>query len=129
MDKKTLLSAFNNHFSEFIEDIRRVFPENEDIETAETAFQRLRKANPKMLIMIFKEYVADHYQTQIEQGDLNYFISKDYSQDVSSTSQSYTILQKIDSLREPIRNMSYENQKKVLQYLKNLCKLSQMYCS
>lgn len=127
MDKSSILSAFNNHFSEFVKDIRCVFPDDVEIATAETALTRLRKANPRLIILIFKEYVSDRYKNEIEKGDLDYFVSKDYSQDISLQGHTATILQKIDALRGPIKQMSDENKKKVLKYIQNLCKLSDLY--
>ena len=127
MDKSSLLSAFNNHFTEFIQDIRNVFPEDVEIATAETALTRLRKANPRLIIVIFKQYVVDRYSEEIYNGDLDYFISKDYSQDISIRGHTATILEKIDAIRLPIKEMSPENKGKVLKYLQNLCKLSELY--
>ena len=40
---------------------------------------------------------------------------------------SYDIINNIDKLREPVRNMSKENQEKSLRYIKNLCILSKLY--
>jgi len=37
------------------------------------------------------------------------------------------ILEKIDCLRGPVRNMNNEDQQKVMKYLQNLTKLSDMY--
>lgn len=127
MDKSSILTAFNNHFTEFVQDIRNVFPDDIEIATAETALLRLRKANPRLIIVIFKEYVSDRYKSQIDNDDLDYFVSKDYSQDISLQGHTATILQKIDALRGPISQMSTENKKKVLKYIQNLCKLSELY--
>jgi hypothetical protein len=41
--------------------------------------------------------------------------------------QSDDIISSIDKLREPIRNMSKENQEKSFRYVKNLCILSKIY--
>lgn len=127
MDKSSLLTAFNNHFTEFIQDVRNVFPEDVEIATAETALTRLRKANPRLIIVIFKQYVVDRYSKQIYDGDLDYFISKDYSKDISIRGHTATILEKIDAIRLPIKEMTAENKGKVLKYLQNLCKLSELY--
>lgn len=122
-----ILKAFNNHFLEFVEDVKRVFPEDVDIATAASALEKLKKANPKMIIMAFKQYVSEPYKTEIEAGELEFFISKDYSADLSSTNSSSVILEKIDLLRKPISEMKEEEQEKVIKYLQNLTKLADMY--
>ena len=72
-----ILSAFNNHFTEFVEDIKRVFPDDIDIATAANALAKLRKANPKMIIMAFKQFVSLPYKKEIEAGEIEFFINKD----------------------------------------------------
>ena len=120
----SVLTAFNNHFSEFVKDIRRVFPDDEDIETAETAINKLRKANPRILIKSFKTYVTDPYASQIDSGDITFFINTDYSMDIG---ENKLILNKIDALRGPVSQMNKDDQEKVMKYIQNLKKLASMY--
>lgn len=122
-----ILKAFNNHFLEFVEDVKRVFPGDVDIATAANALQKLKKANPKIIIMAFKQYVSIPYKKEIEAGELDFFISKDYSADLTGTSSSSVILEKIDLLRKPISEMKEDEQMKVIKYLQNLTKLADMY--
>lgn len=121
-----ILSAFNNHFTEFVEDIKRVFPDDLDIATAANALAKLRKANPKMIIMAFKQFVSLPYKKEIEAGEIEFFINKDYSQDVGGDSASL-ILSKIDLLRKPVSEMNENEQKKVIKYIQNLTKLADLY--
>ena len=127
MDKSQILKAFNDHFEEFVNDIHLVFPNNDDIATVKTTITQLRKANPRMIMMVFKEHVIAKYKNEIIDGKINFFIDKDYSRDIESTGNSKLILEKIDCLREPVRNMSEEDQKKVIKYLQNLSKLCDLY--
>ena len=121
-----ILTAFNNHFIEFVEDVKRVFPDDIEIATAANALSKLRKANPKIILMGFKSYVSGPYQKEIEAGKLEFFLKKDYTKDVGGDSASI-ILEKIDTLRKPIAEMNKEDQKKVIKYLQNLTKLVNMY--
>ena len=130
MDKSTILSGFNNHLFEFIEDIQKVFPENEDIDVTKTALSSFRKANPKLIITIWFEYIVDPYTSEIDKGNLDFFINKDYSRDVSDMNKMYKIskiLESIDKLREPIKKMSDKNKKQSMQYMQNLSKLAKIY--
>ena len=121
-----ILSAFNDHFTEFVDDIKRVFPNDVDIATAANALAKLRKANPKIIIMAFKQFVSSPYKKEIESGEIEFFINKDYSQDVGGDSASL-ILSKIDLLRKPVSEMNESEQQKVIKYLQNLTKLADLY--
>lgn len=132
MDKSQILSAFNDHFTEFVEDVQLVFPDNVDIATLHSAISKVRKANPKLVIKAFNEHVIGSYSNEIEKGDINFFIDNDYKKDLISlgmAGSSNAILEKIDCLRQPVRDMGEEDQKKVMKYIQNLTKLCKMYFS
>tara|TARA_B100001996_G_scaffold120307_1_gene91010 strand:+ start:121 stop:465 length:345 start_codon:yes stop_codon:yes gene_type:complete len=112
---------------EFVQDIRHAFPADEDLATVEEALMSFRKANPRLILTVFKESVVGRYRGEVEKGDINFFISKDYQSDVKDSAKSAVILEKIDALREPIRQMPQDEQVKVIKYLQNLCKLCDLY--
>jgi hypothetical protein len=119
-----ILGAFNDHFVEFISDIQLVFPDDVDLLTAKNSLVMIRKANPKMIIKIWKTHIVDKYAKQIGDGDLTFFMDKDYSNDISGNEK---IMEGINRLREPVKNMSKENQDKTLKYIQNLTKLCNIY--
>jgi hypothetical protein len=121
-----LVTVFNNHFEEFVNDIQSVFPEDPDILTAKNALLTIRKANPKLLVKIWIKYVVVPYKAQIEQGDIDFFINKDYSQDLSRNDNADKIMESIDRLRNPVKMMTEENQMKTMKYIQNLTKLALM---
>ena len=121
-----ILTAFNDHFIEFVSDIQSVFPNDPDILATKTALTAIRKANPKMIVKIWSTFVIGKYKSEIEAGNIDFFINKDYSTDVSSASNSDKIMESINRLREPIRQMTPENQAKTMKYIQNLTKLSAM---
>lgn len=127
MDNKTVLKAFNDHFVEFVDDVAAVFPENKDVATTRTALTAIRKANPRLILMCWKEYVSVPYAQKIDDGDLSFFIEKDYSGDLKDMDGNEAIMQKIDRLRSQVRAMSEENQRKSMTYVQNLTKLSNLY--
>jgi hypothetical protein len=121
-----ILTAFNDHFIEFVNDVHCVFPDDADILATKNSLTTIRKLNPKMIVKIWNAFIVSKYKSEIEAGNIEFFINKDYSQDVSSTSNSDKIMESIDRLREPIKNMSLENQSKVMKYIQNLTKLAQL---
>ena len=121
-----ILTAFNDHFAEFVSDIQNVFPEDPDILTAKNALLTIRKANPKMIVKIWKTFIVGKYKSEIEAGNLEFFINKDYSGDVSIAQNSDKIMESINRLREPINQMTPDEQAKTMKYIQNLTKLSSM---
>ena len=126
-DKSLLLNAFNAQFFDFIEDIERVFSYDSSINKAKVAFNLIKKVNPTLIIKIWFTYVCTQYETEINNDNINFFIEKDYKKDFIYISGSDSIISNIDKLREPVRNMSKENQEKSFMYIKNLCILSKLY--
>jgi hypothetical protein len=121
-----ILTIFNDHFVEFITDIHNVFPEDTDILTAKNSLIAIRKANPKLIVKIWVKYVATPYQERILAGDVNFFIEKDYANDLTRSGNADQIMECIDRLRNPVKQMNAENQQKTMKYIQNLCKLAHM---
>jgi hypothetical protein len=130
MTTPTLLTAFNDHFMEFVNDIHEVFPNDVDILSAKNSFSMVRKMNPKLLIKSWDSLVVGKYQNAIEAGDLSFFMNKDYTrdlQDVPNNPNAERIVSAIDRLRTPIKSMSPDNQAKIMKYIQNLTKISNLY--
>jgi hypothetical protein len=124
MSNNNILTLFNDHFIEFVSDIQNVFPEDADILAAKNSLIAIRKANPKMIVKIWKTFIVDKYQKEIEAGNLDFFMEKDYSQDVANAENSGKIMESINRLRGPIKQMTPENQEKTMKYIQNLTKLA-----
>ena len=130
MDKSAILKGFNNQFEEFLEDIEALFPENNDIRTSKSGLTMLRKANPKMVISVWYRYICQKYEVEIEAENLEYFLEKDYAEDLKMDQQAAKkVLDGIDKIRRPLRHLDESNKKKSIQYLKNLNQLSKIYYS
>lgn len=128
MDKSTILKAFNNQFEELLDDIEIIFPENSDIKTSKTGLLMMRKANPKMLVSVWYRYICMKYESEIENENLEYFLTKDYKSDLKMDQGSASkVLEGIDKIRLPMRELQQENKKTCIQYLKNLNQLSKIY--
>ena len=90
----------------------------------------LRKANPKMIISVWYRYICQKYEAEIEAENLEYFLEKDYAEDLKMDQQAANkVLEGIDKIRTPLRQLDESNKKKSIQYLKNLNQLSKIYYS
>jgi len=126
MSATNIVTIFNDQFVEFVTDIQNVFPEDHDILVAKNSLFAIRKANPKMIVKIWNMYIVSKYKEQIEKGDIGFFINKDYSSDLENSDNSNKIMESINRLREPIKQMSSENQQKTMKYIQNLTKLASL---
>jgi hypothetical protein len=126
-DKSSILRAFNNHLFDFIDDIIFIFPDNNDLVIAKTSFDTIKKANPTAIIKAWLKFVYIPYKNVIDNGDISFFFDKDYSDDLSNLSNSNKILNIIDTLRMPIKEMGDANKEHTSKYIQNLSKLSMMY--
>jgi len=126
-DKSTLLKTFNSQFFAFLKDIMIIFPENKDVAKGKKSFELISMASPTLIIKIWNSHVNRLYKEHIDQGDLEYFIEKDYSNDLDCVNNSDEVLRIINMIREPIRNMDETNRDHTRKYLQILSKLSLMY--
>jgi hypothetical protein len=127
MSSANILTAFNDHFVEFVTDVHSAFPEEKDILVAKNALLMIRKANTKMIINLWNECVVGRYKGEIERGDISFFVDKDYSHDLEGSQNSDKIRNAIDRLRVPIKQMIPEEQAKAMKYIQNLTKLADIY--
>lgn len=124
----SIVSVFNNHFMELVDDICNVFPDDLDIQSAKSSFILIKKANPKLLIRSWDMFVVQKYHQEIKDGKIEYFLQKDYTEDLElGGNNTKQIIDAIDRLRAPIRNMNAIEQEKILKYLQNLCKLTLVF--
>ena len=123
----SILKAFNNHLIEFIDDIIYIFPQNKNLKITKVALETWKRMNPKSLIYTWKISVHDKYKGEIIEGNIDFFIEKNYVEDISGCDSDAYILKIIEKLREPIRLMGSTNKKKTLKYIQNLTKLCELY--
>jgi len=124
-DKSIVMKAFLNQFTDFVEDIQGVFPDNADIDSAKTALFLIKKTNPRILMNAWATYIVEPYNDQIEKGDIGFFLDKDYTRDLEYMGNA--VMQKVDTLRGPIRDMGVDNQNKSMKYIQNLTKLAKLH--
>lgn len=124
--RPSIVQMFNEHFMEFVKHISDTFPNDLEVATAKNTLIAVKKVNPKMISKIWKTYIADKYKNEIEEGNINFFIEKNYAEDLvhAGAGNPDRIISSIDRLREPIRNMDDVTRSQTMKYMQNLTKLS-----
>lgn len=124
-DKSIVMKAFLNQFTDFLDDVQSVFPDDADIDSARTALLLMKKTNPRILMNAWITCIVGPYTDKIEKGDIGFFLDKDYTQDLEYMGN--VVMQKVDTLRGPVREMGADNQAKSMKYLQNLTKLAKLH--
>ena len=83
-DKKFIVKTFNTHLSEFIDDVVSVFPREVDLLTSRTFINGVMKVKPRIIIEYWYKHIYLLYKDQIDKGDFEFFLKKDYNGDVES---------------------------------------------
>lgn len=126
-DKSIILKLFNEHFFEFMDELSIIFPENLDIAASINLFKLTKSANVTLLIKIWYTYVESPYGDILRKDNLDYFLDKDYNDDLVNLPNASNALRGIDMLRKPIKETTQVNKQHSLNYIKNLCKMSIVY--
>jgi hypothetical protein len=128
-DKTTVLRAFNNLFTSFLEDINSIYPEKTELIHAKKSFENVRKLNPTVIIKAWYKYIDVPYGVIIAEGNLEFFLNKDYQTDLAHLKDATEFLKMIDNVRSPLKEMGEVNKAHTAEYLKKLNKLSNIYVS
>lgn len=127
----TILTAFNTQFFEFIDDVVKLFPEDKAITQCKQILSLAKKGNPKLIISYWFQYMTVPYFKQITEGDISFFIEKNYQDDLGNVNknakENEQFIKEINRLREPVRKMDDTNKGICMKYIQNMAKLSQMY--
>ena len=78
-----------------------------------------------MFIKIWKKHITDKYKDSIKEGNIDYFIEKNYSDDLNKVNNSDRVMKSINRLREPIRKMNQSQQEMVMLFIQDLSKISE----
>jgi len=128
-NKSIILRAFNKMFFEFIDDIISVYPDNVDMLTGKESFLTIKSMNPTSIVKVWFSNVYMKYKMQIDSGDIDFFTEKDYSTDLNTVKNNHNIMEIINNIRDPIKNMCASNKEHVKKYIQDLSKLSVAYVS
>lgn len=126
-----IMRAFNQHLNDFMEDIKRLFPENVKLRTLYNSLNSFIKINPKKAIEMWYSNITAKYSEQIMNEDIDFFVNKNYDDDVKKVEGSGIKLDidLVKELREPIMSIDAENKRTAIKYIKEMTQLSSLYFS
>jgi len=120
-----VVKIFNEIFFNFVNFISKTFPNDLEITIAKNKLYAIKKINPKLFIKIWKKHITDKYRDSIEEGNIDYFIEKNYSDDLNKVNNSERVMKSINRLREPIKKMDKSRQDMAMLFIQDLSKISE----
>jgi len=127
MSSQDILSAFNNHLTELFEALIEIFPKDNTLKIANSSILALRRANPKIILPIWRTYILDKYEAVIMSGDINFFLETDWVNSFTDESSIKLILEKIAVVKETLKVLNNDDLEKTILYVQNLTKLCKLY--
>ena len=124
--KSLVLKTFNKELTQFLDELTNVIPDNTDIKQGKRSHKMMSKLNPSMIIKSWQIYVNDPYYDQIMSSDLDFFLNKDYTQDMENLGSKES-LDFISKIKTPVKNLDEKNKQTAFNYIQNLCKLADAY--
>ncbi len=125
-----VLATFIKQMEECFQDVIRVYPNICQTDSRFTKcklfFETLKMTNPRLMITTWKNRINEKYREQILNGDIMFFVEKDYRDEAPEYYDS-TVENVIDDLRTVIRSMDETNVGTAMKYIQNLCKLADLY--
>lgn len=121
-----IVKIFNDIFFKFVDLISNTFPHDLDITIAKNKLYAIKKLNPKMIIKIWRLHITEKYKDSIQAGDIDFFIEKNYNEDLNKMQNSERIMNCVNKLREPIKRMERNKQELTMKFIQDLTKVSQM---
>ena len=122
------LTTFNKQMEEMLEDAMRIFPDDKNIVKAKLYFEGLKKTNPRIVIQVWKAHITSKYYDKITQGDVNFFVQNDFTEDVNTSGGNVDMVTStIHEIRKIISHMNDTQMKVMMVYIQNLTKLSSLY--
>ena len=126
-NNQLVIATFNTQFTECLDDISTVYVDDSKFKKYKRYVDSMKKMNPSLLIKGWRTHITDKYDAQIEEGDIQYFLTKDYKEDLSIIEKPQLIDEIINDIRVMISDMSPENKTRSFKYIQNLTKLSKHY--
>ena len=118
------LTAFNNLVIEFMDELIKIFPEENDFKIYKRGIEFISNNNKKKICKLFKIYVIA-YKENIKSKNEEFFLQNSYS-NVIENGDSEGLETVIKKLKNYWVNLSDNNKSQIWEYLNTLLTLSDM---
>jgi len=127
MTKSTYLVAFNSQLDEFIKDVKIVLADHYEVIMACHAMTALKLISKTLIMNVWYERITSVYMDKINDKDYQFFLEKDYADDLKGNGYATQISAGINKIRNHLRELDDTSKETVLKYVENLCRLSKLH--
>jgi hypothetical protein len=120
---QTLVTLFNGHILEFIDDLCNIIENSEELLNIKSKIKKVILISSTKPIKLWKDSCSK-YDIEIENKNYNFFLQKSYIQDVKNDNFLFTLFEKY---KLQFSKEKKENKEKIMQFIYNLHKISKMY--
>ena len=131
MDTDKFYTIFNTKITEFLNDLIRLFPDDDDFKMYKTAISLAKLADEKKPLQYYKKFVTEEYKEHIRNKNDKFFLDHDYKEILSDSELSNDInsgdfsSQIVDRLKGYWSQISDENKEIVWNYFTLFLKISE----
>ena len=130
--KKIIMSSCLDQIFQLFDDILRIIPNDSDIMAAKVYVTGIKQANPKLIITSWHNTVTLKYKAQIDKGDYDFAINKDYNSDITNhcekNSSDFKYFEKmIEKIRDIVKKLNDDDRQKLIKYVQNISNLTTLY--
>jgi len=128
LERSQLITVFNKHFFDFIDDILSIYPDCATLRGARNSFETFKSLNPTSIVKVWHAFIYMPYRAEILEGNVDFFVNKDYHEDIAGKTKNIDkIMARIEDVRECVATMSAQNKAHTAKYILNLSRLSEAY--
>jgi hypothetical protein len=110
-----------------MDDIMTVFEDKSVFIQAKKNGEMILSANPNILIRSWYTHLYSKYAAVIDAGDTDFFLEKDYSEDINQFDNSEHIMKIVNTFRTPLKQLSEENKKMAMEHIQIMSRISAKY--
>lgn len=129
MNKSVVMRTFNTKFQDFINDVISIFPDREELQISKNGLDTLRQSNPSLLIKVWYNHIHTPYGEEIEKGNVDFFLKKNYLVDLTNVKKNQETMDLIEKLKACLSDMNATNKEHSLNHIRVLSTLSVLYSS
>ena len=116
--KQNIVEIFNSKLNEFINDLLNIYDDS-DLHAFRTSLKMLICVDSKKPIRMFHKHVYVPYSDRIVNNDDEFFLDKDYSEDVQAVGKDVVDFNQglVNKIKEYWKDMGSDNKEIVWKYL------------
>lgn len=122
MSKKIYLDAFYNQYEDFLNQLKEVFPNDQDFPVYLAGLSIFRRTNPLMVAQKTWKHVS-RFEEVIRNRDESFFIERDYG---DITEGEEPLEQTVTKIKSMWSTLNIHNKKVVWDFINNIMALARM---